>query len=66
MEKYYMNLSEKDFKHEIRFLDYEELLNLERAMNINYRNYDITLVLDRINLIGEELVRCLEEEHEVW
>lgn len=66
MERYYMQLSERDFKHEIRFLDYKELLELERAMNINYRKYDITLVLNRIDLIGEELIRCLEEEHDVW
>ena len=55
---YYMTIDEKEFKRLIKFLDYEELSDLEKII-IRYSNkYRKKLVAQRLELLEIEKTNC--------
>ena len=55
---YYMTIDEKEFKRLIKFLDYEELSDLEKTIMRHSSKYRKKLVAQRLELLEIEKKNC--------
>ena len=55
---YYMTINEEEFKRLIKFLDYEELSDLEKAIIKHSSKYRKKLVAQRLELLEIEKTNC--------
>jgi uncharacterized protein YkwD len=55
---YYMTIDEKEFKRLIKFLDYEELSDLEKTIIKHSNKYRKKLVAQRLELLEIEKTNC--------
>ena len=55
---YYMTIDEKEFKRLIKFLDYEELSDLEKTIIRHSNKYRKKLVTQRLELLEIEKTNC--------
>ena len=55
---YYMTINEKEFKRLIKFLDYEELSDLEKSITKHSNKYRKKLVVQRLELLEIEKTNC--------
>ena len=55
---YYMTINEEEFKRLIKFLDYEELSDLEKSIIKHSSKYGKKLVTQRLELLEIEKTNC--------
>ena len=55
---YYMTIDEKEFKRLIKFLDYEELSDLEKSIIKHSSKYRKKIVAQRLELLEIEKTNC--------
>ena len=55
---YYMTIDEKEFKRLLKFLDYEELSDLEKAIIKHSNKYEKKIVAQRLELLEIEKKNC--------
>ena len=59
---YYMTINEEEFKRLIKFLDYEELSDLEKTIIRHSSKYRKKILVQRLELLEIEKTNCYEEE----
>ena len=55
---YYMTINEEEFKRLIKFLDYEELSDLEKSIIRHSGKYRKKIVAQRLELLEIEKTNC--------
>ena len=60
LKEYYMEISMKDFLHELSFMDYEELKKVEEKINSCIsRRYKAEKILERLDLVNSEIMQLI-------
>lgn len=60
-KEYYMEISMKDFLHELSFMDYEELKKVEDHLNgcVGRRRYKAEKILERLDIVNSEIMKLI-------
>ncbi len=63
-KEYYMEISMKQFLHELSFMDYEELKKVEDHLNscvgcVGRRRYKVEKILERLDIVNSEIMKLI-------
>ena len=58
---YYMEITMKQFLHELSFMDYEELKKVEDHLNrcVGRRKYKVEKILERLDIVNSEIMKLI-------
>ena len=60
MKEYYMDITIEQFKKELKFMDYEELIKVEDILNrCVFKKYDAEKILERLDAVNSEIMELL-------
>ena len=60
MKEYYMDITMEQFKKELKFMDYEELIKVEDILNrCVFKKYDAEKILERLDAVNSEIMELL-------
>ena len=60
MKEYYMDITMEQFKKELKFMDYEELIKVEDILNrCVIKKYDAEKILERLDAVNFEIMELL-------
>ena len=60
-KEYYMEISMEDFLHELSFMDYEELKNVEDHLNkcASNKRYKAEKIVERLDVVNSEIIKLI-------
>ena len=60
MKEYYMDITMEQFKKELKFMDYEELIKVEDILNrCVLKKYNTEKILERLDAVNSEIMELL-------
>ena len=63
MKEYYMDITMEQFKKELKFMDYEELIKVEDILNrCVFKKYDAEKILERLDAVNLEIMELFIQE----